>query len=358
MNTSYILLIFFILVAALLWLMPRLVFPTLPFGVRIPLSRSQDPRVVTERGRYAWRVVAMATGLLVVSVGSLMFGWAYGQAGALLILVLGGWGLYYLSHRSLSELKTREQWFVEGRQALAASAQPRWTWPDTPSWILLGVCGGVIVLTAALGLWRLPAMAGELRYAWPLSLGVWSVRADAFGVLLPMILQLIATALLAAFAWMRQNGAQPIDVEDPEGSQRFLRLNIQVVQGLILSLAAGLDGALLIAALNGWGLAFVDTEASKLLIMAPVIGWLILAPILLLTLRGEPGQASARPGFLNRDDDSAWKLGSFYFNPNDPSLMVNKRFGIGRTLNFAHPLAWVVLAGLLLFIVLRMLSRS
>lgn len=358
MNTSFLALILFVLVAALMGLMPRLVFPTVPFGVRIPLSRSQDPRVVAERKRYEWRVGVLGVVLLMVAIGSMWIGWPYGQAGALLALTLGGWALYYLSHRSLSQIKTREHWFSEGRQALVASAQPRWSWPDLPSWILLGVCGAVIVATASIGLWRLPDLSGELRYAWPLSLGVWSVSADVMGVFLPVILQLVATALLAAFAWIRQRGAQPIDVEDPEGSQRYQRLNVQIVQGLILSLAAGLDGAFLIAALNGWGVPLIDGEASKTLIVAPVVGWLILAPMLLLALQGGSGQASGNPGFLNRDDDSAWKLGSFYFNPHDPALMVNKRFGIGRTLNFGHPLAWVIVAGLLIFIVLRILARS
>ncbi len=357
MNTSTFVLVMFVLVATLVWLMPRLVFPTVPFGVRIPLARSQDPHIVMERNRYAWRVGVLAVLMLVLSVGSMLFSWAYGQAAALVVLVLGSWGIYYLSHRRLSAIKASEHWFAEGRQALAASAQPRWSWPDTSSWILLGGCGGVIVVTAALGLWRLSALYGEVRYAWPLSLGVWSVRADAFGVFLPVLLQLGATALLAVFAWMRQRGALPIDVEDPEGSQRFQRLNVQIVQGLILSLAAGLDGAFLIAALNAWGLPLIDAEASKLLILAPVVGWLILAPILLLALLGGSGQTSGSSGFVNRDDDSAWKLGSFYYNPNDPSLMVNKRFGIGRTLNFGHPLAWVIVAGLLIFIVLRILSR-
>jgi uncharacterized membrane protein len=39
--------------------------------------------------------------------------------------------------------------------------------------------------------------------------------------------------------------------------------------------------------------------------------------------------------------DSAWKLGLFYFNPGDPALFVEKRFGIGWTINLGHPWAWV-----------------
>jgi uncharacterized membrane protein len=38
--------------------------------------------------------------------------------------------------------------------------------------------------------------------------------------------------------------------------------------------------------------------------------------------------------------DSAWKLGLFYFNPDDPALFVEKRFGIGWTINLGRPWAW------------------
>jgi uncharacterized membrane protein len=42
--------------------------------------------------------------------------------------------------------------------------------------------------------------------------------------------------------------------------------------------------------------------------------------------------------------DEHWKMGLFYYNPDDPALLVEKRLGIGYTLNFARPVAWIVLA--------------
>jgi uncharacterized membrane protein len=42
--------------------------------------------------------------------------------------------------------------------------------------------------------------------------------------------------------------------------------------------------------------------------------------------------------------DACWKLGLVYFNPDDPALFVEKRIGIGYTINFARGAAWVVLA--------------
>ncbi len=42
------------------------------------------------------------------------------------------------------------------------------------------------------------------------------------------------------------------------------------------------------------------------------------------------------------DDDRYWKGGLCYFNKNDPSIFVEKRFGVGYTLNFANPLGYLI----------------
>ena len=41
--------------------------------------------------------------------------------------------------------------------------------------------------------------------------------------------------------------------------------------------------------------------------------------------------------------DSHWKAGIFYYNPNDPSIFVDKRVGIGYTMNFANLWSWIAL---------------
>ncbi|MGH8288642.1 MAG: DUF5808 domain-containing protein [Steroidobacteraceae bacterium] len=42
----------------------------------------------------------------------------------------------------------------------------------------------------------------------------------------------------------------------------------------------------------------------------------------------------------DRTDDRYWFLGVFHFNRNDPAALIEKRFGIGYTLNFARPRSW------------------
>jgi uncharacterized membrane protein len=48
----------------------------------------------------------------------------------------------------------------------------------------------------------------------------------------------------------------------------------------------------------------------------------------------------------DRTDDRNWKAGMFYVNRDDPALLVEKRFGIGYTLNFGHPGSWLLLVGI------------
>ena len=46
---------------------------------------------------------------------------------------------------------------------------------------------------------------------------------------------------------------------------------------------------------------------------------------------------------FNTENDEFWKWRIMYNNPNDPAIWVEKRVGIGWTLNFAHKESWVII---------------
>ncbi len=68
-----------------------------------------------------------------------------------------------------------------------------------------------------------------------------------------------------------------------------------------------------------------------------------------------PATASETPEPQN---DSYWKAGIFYFNPDDPAIFVSKRVGIGYTMNFANKMSWLVLVGILLIAVIPAVLRA
>lgn len=49
-------------------------------------------------------------------------------------------------------------------------------------------------------------------------------------------------------------------------------------------------------------------------------------------------------------DDANWKWGLFYYNPEDPRLMVDKpNPNYGTTVNFAHPKSYLFFIGMACF---------
>ncbi len=82
----------------------------------------------------------------------------------------------------------------------------------------------------------------------------------------------------------------------------------------------------------------------------PVV--MALALVATLGLVAWLGHRAVRSGALmaaaaESTDARFWKAGCFYVNPNDSALWVPKRYGIGYTLNFGRPVAWVVMGVLL-----------
>jgi uncharacterized membrane protein len=55
------------------------------------------------------------------------------------------------------------------------------------------------------------------------------------------------------------------------------------------------------------------------------------------------GRLAESPPEGDRTPDTCWKLGQVYYNPGDAAIWVEKRAGVGYTLNFGRPSAWLIL---------------
>ncbi len=44
---------------------------------------------------------------------------------------------------------------------------------------------------------------------------------------------------------------------------------------------------------------------------------------------------------FDKQNHKLWKWGIIYVNPNDPATWIEKRNGLGWTLNFAHSRSWL-----------------
>jgi hypothetical protein len=81
----------------------------------------------------------------------------------------------------------------------------------------------------------------------------------------------------------------------------------------------------------------------------------VLAFVISLMRAGQGGARQTTVGgrpIGDRTADARWIGGLIYFNPTDPALLVEKRMGIGWTLNFGNPWSWVPLIAVAVILVI------
>jgi len=105
-----------------------------------------------------------------------------------------------------------------------------------------------------------------------------------------------------------------------------------------------------------WLLALLATPAAFAPLWGPtpvVVGAGAMVLVVLVQIARAPRLAPA--------STEGWRGGLIYANASDPRLLVPKRSGLGWTFNFARPVAWVLLAVLLLgplaIVAVAMLAR-
>jgi uncharacterized membrane protein len=92
------------------------------------------------------------------------------------------------------------------------------------------------------------------------------------------------------------------------------------------------------------GLLGLPSHAMPLWQLAfPATILILIARLVLAGQGGTRGLAGGSGAVGDRTDDRYWTGGLLYSNRADPAFLVEKRFGIGYTLNFAHPFAWALL---------------
>jgi len=334
-----------VLIGVLQWLRPALVPPTIPFGVRVPRDHADAPVVLAQRRRYRLAVAALT---VVATAAAVLAGTPAAAPVAVGAELLVGVPLYLHARARITAVKTEERWFAGRRQVTVADTSlrtdpPRYPWP----WALPAV-----VLTAA------TVVIGALDYSrMPASLAVhfgpsgrpdrWAAKslASAYG---PVLAQVAATILLLAVAGVALRSRAQLDAEDPQAATRHRGFVLAAARALLV-LAGCTSLTFLANALDVWNLAVPPAPVRAALNVVPTAlgGAVILVVIIRIGQSGSrirlAGTTAGRGTTVNRDDDRLYRLGLFYFNPDDPSVFVPKRFGVGWTLNVARPVTWLIL---------------
>lgn len=341
-----------IAVAALIT--PRLTRPDLFFAVTVRPSFRLSREGSEILRQYYWLVLAAAL-LALLPLGCFKFSGLlvlFGLLGPVAVELVGWFGAFLVARRRtmphhVESTTRREAVLVPRRISLPGG----WIAQVGPFLILLGI---------ALCLWlnwnRIPERipihwgAGGEPNGWAMKSTPSVFGGTAFGVLMCLLLGGINYAIVHGVRRIHSSGRAAL------GEARFLRAISLFLLGLEYWLAL-LMGLFSLAALR-------QNPSAPLPAFWPILlgQTLIIGAVFLISFR--TGQGGWRLGTLtdieepgtdvapvgDRTPDECWKLGMFYFNRGDPAVFVEKRFGVGWTLNFGNWKSWLVIGALLFFL--------
>ncbi|WP_199425952.1 DUF1648 domain-containing protein [Thermaerobacillus caldiproteolyticus] len=348
---AILLIVSFLPAIILLSAIPYLTKPTQCFGVSIPEEASQLPVIKHLRKQYAIRA-GITTSLLLLSILFLPFFPSSETIMAIVIvlfgflLILTPFLIYLPFHKRMKQLKKEYNWKVERKERVIIDIKFRENHlVYSNGWFLIPIFISFLTILITIGMYpklpdRLPAhfdLQGNVtRYT----------NKSIYTVSILPIVQIFATILMMAVNTAIKKAKQELNAANPEKSKKQ---NIVFRRHLSLFM---IGSSILTVTLFFVIQLAVITHIPKVALMITTIIVLASQFIWILWLAFKIGQGGSRITtekgeetlWVDYDNDEYWKWGMFYFNRNDPSLFVEKRFGIGLTVNFARPGAWVFTA--------------
>lgn len=329
------------LLAAILSSVPFVTRSSESFGINVGTKLSGSKQILKWKRQYAFLMGFLAIGLFLVSF---IFSWF---SSLLLFYIACSFGIYLVYHFRTKTFK--KQQIAEGNlqeQAMviveASGSQHKWV---ISGWYYL-IPFLFFLLTLFLTVIFYEQAPAKLPAYWKLN-GIFETEKakTPFSASIWLGSQLLAILTFLGLHATIQKSKRIIDQDDPEISLERMKRSRRLCSKVMFG--AGLLTVLFFGFLQGSFL--LDWSSSAVQVISRLL-WLLL-PVCLLWMTFFIGQGGSRLKVMGirrerkivQKDDHYWKLGIFYFNRSDSALFVEKRFGIGWTVNLGRPIVWIIL---------------
>lgn len=262
----------------------------------------------------------------------------------LFIFLAGSFLVYLKFHFHMKTIKAEEGWFDQKPQRIVVDTKFREEkLIYSNNWFIIPLLITFLTLIITFVFYEQIPEKIPMKYNFGGEVTRYGEKSFRTLLLMP-VMQLYLTLLFLFVNMIIAKAKQQLNVEAPEQSRRqnilFRRRwsAFTIIMGTALIILFSFIQFSFIFSISPTVIGIV----TLLFTLAVIAGTIILAVTTgqggsrIKTVTGENGR------IINRDDDKYWKLGQFYFNREDPALFLEKRFGVGWTINFARPLAWLI----------------
>jgi len=177
----------------------------------------------------------------------------------------------------------------------------------------------------------------------------WSPKSYG-SVLFPSIMQFCTIILLAFVTLNIFTSRIKLNTNDIQKSKTNA---LKYLSGI----ASSLYLIMLFIVVTFWGTTLPGLQGSDLnayslwiSLLGPLIGVIVMLYTYIRYGDKTSSKDKSNDSYSPEDDDAFWLWGFLYNNPNDPAVMVQKRYGLGWTLNIGNKMGKFILVILLVFI--------
>ncbi|MBC2187598.1 DUF1648 domain-containing protein [Listeria booriae] len=324
------------------------------FGVMIGEEAAKEPVIRKMKRQFVqWNVIVGAAVTIVVAVILAMLnGNENGQAIVLIIAILAvcvlSFLIYIRFYRATLAWKREHLEVVADKVDIVMVDTTFHRQKLTISYIWYLIPLAVILVTIGLTVIYYSQIPSQIPMHYNFNNEVTNYAAKSYRTVMMMpVMQIVMLGLFIFINYMMTRSKQVIDNDNPTLSMKRNVMFRQIYSKFNLVM-----GTLLMLLFMVVQLSFIFAIPSVVIgISVAVVLVIIFGGLIFLMVRvgqggsrlklEDTGEVDRKP---IRDDDANWKLGVFYVNRQDPALFVEKRFGVGWTINMARPAAWIMFA--------------
>lgn len=342
--------------------MPNLTRKEIFFGVRIPEDKRETTEVVGLKKQYIKNYLLICGLFLLAMLILAIYTKSENVFGVgIIIYVFIEIMVYYNTHKKVRKFKASQNWEEGKKEVVVIDTNFRNDKKMLISqlWFLIPI--SIIVINIIVGYKAYPNLPDKVAMQWN-SQGVvtkWMLKSYKAIWVMPMTEIFMIAIMYMSYKFIGMAKVQ-ISSSNPEVSREQNRRFRYIWSVCIIFLSTILMGILTVGQMSILQVVNLTFNQMMLATIIPTIIILIIVVIVSL-ITGQGGSRlkikdnDINEGYIDRDDDEHWKMGMFYVNKNDPSLVVEKRFGIGWTMNFANPKAILMFVILVIFIIINVL---
>jgi len=364
-NFIYIFCIFVIIFAFQI-IKPKLARKEIYFGIRIPENERNN--TFLKKVYYSYLILNTITFVVFTTIIIYIFLNYYASIEytlLLLLYLLCTLIIYFFSNRKTFKIKQTQCWNTEKKQIVAIdtkfSKEKSTKTLVSPWWFLVSVF--MILFTFHIGFKYYDLLPEIVPTHWDFAGEVNGYMRKSPKIIYAMpkfqiFFLILFFTLYKIIGWGKQqlNTSNPHQSKEKNKRFRYIWSGYMVFAVTMINLLLFYINLIIFQVVQ-----FSDKSIIIMILILPItlIAILVAVFLALSIYTGQGGSrlkikdTEATPSkMLDRNDDKYWRFGIFYINKEDPTIFIEKRFGLGWTVNLGRPPGIILAVGVIVLILL------